>query len=132
MRLWRAVAYALRATLDLAEAEGGNTIPCSRLAAKGKMPERFLLQVLRALVAHGVLESWRGVEGGFALKRRPEEISLLEIIEAIEGPVIVVSAPMEGLPAEARGRLENVFRELAEAIRQQLAAVKLSCLLKKP
>jgi Rrf2 family transcriptional regulator, cysteine metabolism repressor len=63
MRLSRTVGYALRATLQLAESESGTPIPCRQLAATGGMPERFLLQILRNLVRHGILQSHRGVEG---------------------------------------------------------------------
>ena len=77
MKLSRTVAYALQATLQLALSGDQEPVPCSRLAAEGKMPERFLLQILRNLVAHGILSSTRGVDGGYTLDRAPEEISLL-------------------------------------------------------
>ena len=60
MKLSRTVSYALQATLQLARSTSQVPIPCNRLAAKGDMPERFLLQILRNLVAHGILESTRG------------------------------------------------------------------------
>ena len=47
MKLSRTVSYALQATLQLAQSDSSGPIPCSRLAAQGKMPERFLLQILR-------------------------------------------------------------------------------------
>ena len=56
----RAVGYALRATLLLGEGDPQTPVPCNRLAADGDMPERFLLQVLRNLVRHGILKSTRG------------------------------------------------------------------------
>src|ERR1700687_5384355 len=87
MKLSRTVAYAIYATLQLAQSKSGVPVPCSHLAAEGHMPERFLLQILRHLVTHGILHSTRGVDGGYALERKPEEISLLEIIEAIDGPL---------------------------------------------
>ena len=62
------------------------------------MPERFLLQILRDLVTHGILHSTRGVEGGYTLDRRPEDVSLLDVIEAIEGPVVSALSPPEGQP----------------------------------
>ena len=86
MKLSRTVAYAVRATLQLAKSDSSTPVPCSQLAAEGKMPERFLLQILRNLVTHGILRSTRGVDGGYSLVRPPNEISLLEVIEAIEGP----------------------------------------------
>src|ERR1700680_2225111 len=87
MKLSRTVAYAIHATLQLAQSKSGVPVPCSRLATEGHMPERFLLQILRHLVTHGILHSTRGVDGGYALERKPEEISLLDVIEAIDGPL---------------------------------------------
>ena len=66
MKLSRTVAYAVRATLQLAQLEADGPVPCSKLANEGKMPERFLLQILRNLVTHGILRSTRGVDGGYA------------------------------------------------------------------
>ncbi len=83
MKLSRTVAYALQATMQLAVSDSDTPVPCSQIAAKGEMPERFLLQVLRSLVNHGVLRSTRGVDGGYMLIRSPDEISLLDVIEAI-------------------------------------------------
>jgi Rrf2 family protein len=99
------------------------------LAAEGKMPERFLLQILRSLVTHGILGSTRGVVGGYSLSRSPEEISLLDVIEAVDGPV-VSSLPMpEGLPDEANQKLKCVLATVTDLARQELAAIKLSHLL---
>ena len=67
MKLSRTVGYALQATLQLARARPSQPVPCSRLATEGEMPERFLLQILRNLVAHGILGSTRGVDGGYTL-----------------------------------------------------------------
>ena len=82
MKLSRTVSYAVRATLQLAQLSSKGPVPCSKLAAEGKMPERFLLQILRNLVTHGILRSTRGVDGGYALVRPADQISLLEVIEA--------------------------------------------------
>ena len=59
MKLSRTVAYAIQATLQLAQSKSENPVPCSQLAAQGHMPERFLLQILRHLVTHGILHSTR-------------------------------------------------------------------------
>jgi len=96
------------------------------------MPERFLLQILRNLVAHGILGSSRGVEGGYRLERPPEEISLLEVIEAIEGPLVSAVPAGEGLPAESRARLEQALSEVTNIARRELEAIKLAHLLPKP
>jgi Rrf2 family protein len=129
MKLSRTVSYALQATLQLARTSSSDPVPCSQLAAQGKMPERFLLQILRNLVAHGILASTRGVDGGYALERPAGEISLLEVIEAIDGPVISALPLGEGLPAESRAKLERSLGEVTSGVRRELQAIKLSSLL---
>ncbi|HVX61963.1 MAG TPA: Rrf2 family transcriptional regulator [Pirellulales bacterium] len=132
MRLSRTVAYALQATLQLAQLDSKGPVPCSQLAAAGNMPERFLLQVLRNLVTHGVLQSSRGVEGGYFLGRDPASISLLEIIEAIDGPLVSAMPLRDGLPGTCQARLEETLSRVAAATREQLAAASVSDLLAEP
>ena len=131
MKLSRTVAYALQATLQLAQFDSGAPVPCSQLASEGHMPERFLLQILRNLVNHGILQSTRGVEGGYTLERRPEEISLLQIIEAIEGPLSSNAQIGDGLPLECQDQLRTALKEVTATARQQLESIKLSSLLCK-
>ncbi|HND54745.1 MAG TPA: Rrf2 family transcriptional regulator, partial [Pirellulaceae bacterium] len=79
---------------------------------------------------HGILRSTRGVDGGYTLTRSPEEISLLELIEAIEGPLDSNGEPMfEGIPTWSRNRLQGALREVTATTRRQLESVKLSALL---
>jgi Rrf2 family protein len=129
MKVSRTVSYALQATLQLACSGAEVPTPCSQLAAVGRMPERFLLQVLRNLVAHGILQSTRGVDGGYSLVRPPEEISLLEIIEAIEGPWTSSVPVGEGLPEESKTRLQRALLDVTAVARRELAAVTLAHLL---
>jgi Rrf2 family protein len=134
MKLSRTVAYAVRATLQLAKSDTTSPVPCSQLAAEGKMPERFLLQILRNLVTHGILRSTRGVEGGYSLVRTPEQISLLEVIEAIEGPYETETSlgEGEGISTEAQAKLKEALSQVTNTTRQQLEAIKLSQLLLPP
>lgn len=90
------------------------------------MPERFLLQILRNLVTHGILQSTRGVEGGYTLLRRPNDISVLEVIEAIDGPLGSEIPVSDGLNAESQERLQLALRQVTRTARQQLEAIKLS------
>jgi len=87
MKLSRTFTYAVQAVLELSRAEPGQTLTCKELADRGKMPERFLLQILRSLVTKGLLRSNRGVHGGYRLNCPAEEISLLDVLEAVEGNV---------------------------------------------
>jgi Rrf2 family transcriptional regulator, cysteine metabolism repressor len=130
MKLSRTASYALQAILQLAQSDAsGYPIPCSRLAAEGKMPERFLLQILRSLVTHGILGSTRGVEGGYALARSPEDISLLDVIEAVDGPVTPSLPVIGGLSEEASNKLRCTLAGVTELARRELGAVKLVCML---
>src|SRR5262249_36994838 len=127
--LSRTVGYALQATLQLAEADPGTPVPCSQLAANGQMPERFLLQILRNLVTHGILHSTRGVDGGYTLDRPASEISLLDLIEAVDGPLFAQQALNEGLPQELVDQLSAALREVASVTRKQLSSIKISSLV---
>jgi len=130
MKLSRTAGYALAATLQLAEADPSVPIPCSRLAAQGRMPERFLLQILRSLVTHGILHSTRGVEGGYTLQRPAEDISLLDVIEAVDGPMKSAPPAVEGLSPKLLDQLATALEDVTESSRQQLADIKVSSLLR--
>jgi Rrf2 family protein len=132
MKLSRTVEYAVKAMLQLSQTQHGAPVPCSQLAAKGDMPERFLLQILRNLVTHGLLHSTRGVVGGYALERSLDQVSLLEIIEAIEGPITSGTPSAVGLPDKAQLMLCEALTSVTENVRRELAAIKLSQLLPAP
>ncbi len=130
MKLSRTAGYALQATLQLAKAGSHAPVPCSQLAAEGGMPERFLLQILRNLVTHGVLHSARGVDGGYTLNRLPEEISILEVIEAVDGPLTASAQISDRFPAQSQVKLRAALDRVTELAREQLGQIKIACLLK--
>jgi Rrf2 family protein len=99
------------------------------LAADGKLPERFLLQILRTLVTHGILQSTRGVEGGYRLSRSAAEISLLEIIEAIDGPIVATLEVNQPAASRYHARLAAVLGRVASLARRELGSVSLADLL---
>jgi Rrf2 family protein len=121
--------YAIKAMIYLAERDdtrGRIMAPCHQIAEAGDMPERFLLQILRSLAGAGLLRSSRGIEGGFGLARRPDEVTLLEILEAVEGPADFTSALRPYFAGAGRERtmanLEETCRELTEVLgRRSLA-----------
>ncbi len=129
MKISRTIAYALHATLRLGRAESRVPVPCSRLAGEGQMPERFLLQILRSLVTHGVLKSTRGVDGGYCLARTPDEITLCDIVDAFENPLEPVLPELEGLQQTVRDELMITLRSVSCAARRELDKVSLADLL---
>ena len=126
MKLSRTVTYAIQATLQLAESDSKVPVPCSVLASRGSMPERFLLQILRNLVKHGILQSTRGVDGGYSLVRSPDDISVLEVIEAIDGPMMDDSPTFDTSQENHQVFLEAALHQVTQTAREQLQAIKLS------
>jgi Rrf2 family protein len=129
MRMSRASAYAIGAVLHLADAPPEVPVPCSRIAKAGEMPERFLLQVLRNLVNHGILRSTRGVEGGYSLLRPISEITLLHIMEATDGPLIPTVPPLDNFSEYSVSRLQGILRDINSEVCKKLANVKLAELI---
>jgi len=127
MKLSRTLSYAVKGVALLAEAVPGRPVPCRELAEQGRMPERFLLQILRGLVNHGILVSTRGVEGGYSLNRPASDVSLLEVFEAIDG---VVSFELDDCEPISLG-LREAMHSLSEDTRSRLASVRLSDLTMK-
>ncbi|MDI6871188.1 MAG: Rrf2 family transcriptional regulator [Bacillota bacterium] len=87
MQLNQATDYALRAMLVLASLKPGEVVDAQTIATRERIPMRFLLRTLRLLVKAGIATSQRGVGGGYALARSPEEVTLLDVVEAVEGPI---------------------------------------------
>ena len=88
MRVSAKVDYALRAMLELAAAEG--LVKSERVAAAQGIPQKFLENILLDLRHAELVTSRRGVEGGYALARPASEISVADVIRAVEGPIATV------------------------------------------
>jgi Rrf2 family protein len=93
MQITRQADYALRAILYLARHEMSRHEPdwrpatTSKIAEKKLIPTSFLAKIISQLQISGLVKTDRGARGGVALARKPEEISLLEVVEAIDGPI---------------------------------------------
>ncbi len=133
MRLGRAAAYAVFATTHLAENGDGTPIQGRDIAECCGIPSGHLLKILQQLVRAQVLSSERGPAGGFVLRKPPNEISLLEIVEAIEGPIngdLLLRNVATGKEV-ARQRLEQTCQEVAAFAKSLLARTFISDLLSK-
>jgi Rrf2 family protein len=129
MQLSQSVTYALQALIQLAESGEGVLITRGKLAANGRMPERFLLEILHDLVKRGILRSTRGGGGGFALARRPEDITLLDVIEAVDGPLPVGLPAGNSLSEALCNWLRANLEQITESTRVRLAGITLKRLL---
>lgn len=129
MTVSRTIAYAVHAVLHLARAAPGVPIPSSQLAREGKMPERFLLQILRTLVTQGLLNSARGVDGGYYLSRSPDKITLLEVIETFENPLEWTLPEMPGMVPALRSRVVQAFVRVGRTTRGEFQKITFADLL---
>ena len=126
MRLSRASSYAINAVIQLAEGPDRVPLPCSLLSKNGDMPERFLLQVLRNLVNHGLLKSIRGVEGGYYLVKSPDDVSLLEVIEATDGPLSPTIPPLDGLSKTSQDKVQSTLKDVVRETSRRLSSIRVS------
>jgi Rrf2 family protein len=83
--------YAVRALLDLALYMSDKPTMLSHIAKRQAIPERYLIQIFSSLRKAGLVHSVRGAGGGFTLARKPETITLVDILEATEGPIELVA-----------------------------------------
>jgi Rrf2 family protein len=87
LRISRKIDYGLRAMIYLSSIQSGMVVPFREIARRMDVPEDFLAKILKTLVDQGLVRSTRGPHGGYALARAPDDISFLDVIEAVEGPV---------------------------------------------
>jgi Rrf2 family protein len=134
MKLTRASSYALQALAEMVadKPDGANPFVPSHRTAKGSgIPGGFLLKVLKPLVNARILMSLKGPHGGYRLARPASKITLLEVIEAVDGPLRGF-APVAGTKASALdARLQEVCEQVATQTRSQLQRVRLSDLAGK-
>lgn len=88
MQITREKDYAIRCVCYLA-GKKGEVAMVDEIARSKNIPKSFLAKILQRLVKAKIVKSLRGVKGGFQLARKPKEISLLDVIEAIEGPIVM-------------------------------------------
>jgi Rrf2 family protein len=89
LRISRKIDYGLRAMIYLASISPDAVVPFREIARQMIVPEDFLAKILKTLVDQGLVKSTRGPHGGYALGKPASEISFLEVIEAVEGPIAI-------------------------------------------
>ncbi len=88
MELTRKGEYAIRGIVYLASRRSDQVCLLSDIAAAVDVPPTFLAKIFQQFSKTGLVKSYRGTGGGFVLGRAPESITLLEVVEAVEGPII--------------------------------------------
>jgi len=114
--------YAVRAVLELARYHGQGRRKAREIAPAMDIPERYLPQILATLVRHQLLIATAGPEGGYELARPPAEISLLEVVEAAEGPLAAEECLLRGGPCDWENAcpLHHPWARAQQALADQL------------
>lgn len=125
--------YGLRAMIDLAVHYGQGPVPSSTIAARQRIPEHFLDQLLITLRRAGLLKSQRGPQGGHMLARPPAQITMGDVLYALEGQ----TAPMECVPDPSACQLvpgcaiREVWIQVEQYAQQLLAATTMAQLAER-
>jgi len=89
LQISRKIEYGLRAMLFLASLPRSQAVPFREIASRMEVPKDFLAKILKVLAKKDLVVADRGAHGGYRLSRPPGEISMLDVIEAVEGPIHV-------------------------------------------
>jgi Rrf2 family protein len=102
--------YAVVAMAELARS-GDRPVPIAQVAERRGMPVQFLEQLFSTLRRDGLLQSQRGVKGGYTLARPPDQITVLEVVQALDGRLGEEGKEAGGIWADGVEALRSIFRE---------------------
>jgi len=128
IRLTKAGEYGLRAVRYLVENVDKSRISIGDISENKKIPEPFLRKLFKPLVQQGIINSTRGVSGGVRLARDPKEITILEVVEALEGPLALNECLLEDSTCEFLDEcgMHNVWEEAQAAMAKVLRSKNLT------
>ena len=125
--------YAIRVMIDLAEHDNGHYIPLKDIAARQEISKKYLEIIVREMVAGGLVVGSSGKGGGYKLCRRPEEYTLDEILEQMEGtlsPVACLATAENTCPRKGECQTLSVWSEFDQLVHNFFHEKKLSDLLR--
>jgi Rrf2 family protein len=132
MRFSLQVQYAICGSFDLAYNGGGEPVQIRVISQRQVIPSRYLEQIFQRLRRAGLILSKRGPGGGYTLARQPSEISLYEIVEALEGPLSeALQMKPPGTGSSPGFRPDFLWSGLAEQLAEALAATSLDTLCRQ-
>jgi Rrf2 family protein len=128
MRVSAKADYAIRAAVELAAAEGSGQLRADKIAEAQAIPIKFLESILLELKHAGIVRSQRGAEGGYALARSGADISLADVIRAVDGPLANVRGdrPENVKYMGSAERLTDVWIAVRASLRAVLEATSLA------
>ncbi|MGH7705469.1 MAG: RrF2 family transcriptional regulator [Candidatus Dormibacteria bacterium] len=137
MRISSRAHYGLRMMTELAKAHGGPPLSLAEIARREVMPLPYLEQLVAPLRRAGLVEGMRGLHGGYRLARSPQKVTVLEIVELMEGPVAPVECLAEDYKSGTCSREPDclsrpLWSRLQLALKQVLGGTSLADMLHEP
>ena len=131
MRVSAKADYAVRAAVELAAASDEGPIKGERLAESQDIPLQFLEHILLELKHNGIVRARRGAKGGYWLARAPDDVTVAEVVRAVEGPIAhVQSAPPESITYRGNAvHLQEGWIAVRASLRSVLESVTLADLV---
>jgi Rrf2 family protein len=126
VRLTNLCVHALWGLAHLARHEGGRPVTAEAIAGAEGLSRLYLVKALEPLASAGVLRSVKGPNGGYGLARPARDITLLEVVEAVEGPVRGQAPRFAPDASRLDDRLQRACDEVAGAVRRRLGQVSLA------
>ena len=132
MRISRSTGYALLAACYIAKHKDEGIILSQTISKEYKIPLEYLLKLLQQMVRVNILRSKRGPRGGFSMTKSPKKITMLQIIEAVDGPMISQLDLTELAPKEKfSSKTEKAYEKAIAQARAVFSKTKLSDLIRK-
>src|SRR5256885_1532673 len=128
LKLSKKADYALIAVKHLARQQAQRACSAHEIAEEYGISATLMAKVLQTLARHGVITARYGAGGGYQLAKEPEQVSALEVISAIEGPVLITSCVTSHGPCDAMDRcsVREPLQRVNDSILQLLGALKIS------
>jgi Rrf2 family protein len=127
MRLTARSEYGLLALIDLGVRYGSGPVSAREVSERQGVPSKFLEQLLAAMRKAGLVSAIRGARGGFELTRDPSEITVLEVVEALEGPLAPTSCDGGSICGRSHAcAAASVWGKATEALREVFATTSLA------
>ena len=133
MVISQASECAVRAMFYLAGSPTNQVITKREICRAQEITPGFLIKIMQPLIAYGLVKSYRGVAGGFSLGKSPKEISMWDIISAVEGPILLNKCVIhEGFcPRDRTCAIHLVWSKAKSDLERTLSRATLAKLLKK-
>lgn len=130
MQITRQADYAIRAVRYLAKQGSTQRVATSTVAKEMRIPPSFLAKIISQLSIAGLLHTSRGARGGVSLAREPKEISLLDVVEAIDGPILLNECVGTNKPCTFQKEclVHPIWLEVQQSLVSRLSATRFDVL----